>query len=94
MSYLTTNCHITITKTNQLILFKGIITVYLKKNNKHTNLHVVRYNTENLNFKLSLCVRVVSSKFQRSDQGFSYMSIENGFSICSDSYYSLVKNVL
>ena len=70
MSYLTTNRHITITKTNQLILFEKIITIYFNNNNnnnnnnnKHTNMHVVRYNPDTWNFKFSLYVRVVSSKF-------------------------------
>ena len=63
MSYLTVNTHVSITKTEQLILFKEIITVHLKNDNKHTNMHIVRYKPETLNFKLSLCVRVESSKF-------------------------------
>ena len=63
MSYLTVNTHVSITKTEQLILFKEIITVHLKNNNKLTNMHIVRYKPETLNFKLSLCVRVESSKF-------------------------------
>ena len=68
MLYFTTNSHITITKTNQLIMFKQIIIVYLKKNNKHTNMHVVRYNPENLNFKLSLYIRESKVKVSATDR--------------------------
>lgn len=62
MSYLTVNTHVSITKTEQLILFKEIITVHLKNDDKRTNMHIVRYKPETLNFKLSLYVRVQSSK--------------------------------